>query len=400
MDLVNHKDREHALLSASGANRWLNCTPSARLENQVYEEPSIFAREGTLAHEIADVLLRAELDILSNDDAHVEYTELTQHELFTPDMPGYVEAYVIYVMELLSSRVAEDLNSEAFVEARVDFSQFVPEGFGTGDAAVVSTKILDIVDLKYGIGVHVSAENNPQLRLYALGFLKHIGVKAKDVEIIRMHIVQPRLHNISVTEITMQELMHWANHTVKPIAAKAFEGEGIQKAGDWCKFCNVKARCATLASYSLKVARHEFKSPHLMSDENLATIYSQIDTISSWLESVKKYMSDKAKEGTQWPGLKLVRGQSRRFWTDEKEALRILTEEELLDIEQVTNIKIKSFTDLQKILGKKNFNEVLGPLLFKPEGAPVLVSGSDPRPGLGVESAQADFDDDFNINKN
>ena len=393
---IQHSRRAHALLSASGAPRWINCTPSPRLEERFPEETETEeAEEGTLAHELAELILLKETDQVSPEEFNTSLKAIQDNELYEPNMYTSVMEYVEYVLEIYAERkAAQNTPVYHYIELKLDLSEYVKDSFGTGDSGIVSDNYIDVIDLKYGRGLKVLAFQNEQLKMYALGFLRKHRDEAQ-IKGIRLHIVQPRLNNFSTYELSVADLRKWAETVVRPAALKAYEGKGVQKAGSWCRWCAVKARCATLASTSLSLADQEFKAPHFLNDEQLTRIYGLSDIVQLWVKSVKDYMLSEAKKGREWKGLKLVSGQSRRVWSNDKEALQVLTDELLLEASEVTNLKIKGFGDLEAILGKKTFNDSLRHLIIKPQGAPTLVTLDDPRPSLGLQSAQADFDDGY-----
>lgn len=392
MSEVNHTERKHALLSASGADRWLNCTPSARLEEKFdASAQSIYAAEGTLAHEFGDVNLRFLNGEISKSVLEKELKKLRASELFTIDMESEVDKYVQLVMEFYNVAKSKTKDAVLLVEERFDFSHLVEQGFGTGDASIIADGVLDIIDLKYGKGVVVSASRNSQLMLYASGALRAFEL-LYDIHTIRMTIVQPRLDHVSSWEISSQELIEWGERIVKPKALKAYSGQGVQKAGDWCKWCKVKAMCATLAAKNVKLAQHEFRDPHLLTESQLIDVYKQQPMLVDWVNAVADYLLKTAISGKKWPGYKLVEGRSNRKWLDESKVEAVL-EKEGYDEDEFLKKKLAGLTEVEKLVGKSNFNSLLGPYIVKPPGSPTLVPESDKRPAYGIEQAKQDFSD-------
>lgn len=378
MKPVNHNDRAHALLSASGSSRWLNCTPSARLEDGEPSTETEHTREGTLAHEVSEAKLREDL-------ARLEL--LMRHEMYNEEMDEYTDMYVGYVLENVSAATSSDPAAHFEIEVRVDLQKYVPEGFGTIDAAVISNGTLHVIDLKYGKGVPVSAVDNSQLKLYALGLLEHYSFMY-DIDTVVLHIHQPRLDTISVFDIAAQELLAWGTDHVLPKAAEAFAGTGEQKVGSWCTFCKVRNRCRAMAAEMEKVARHDFADRALLSDEELLEVYSKSDMLIRWLSGIESYMLQQALTGKKWNGFKLVEGRSVRRIVSETDAISALITDGWTESDFM-NMKLKGLGDLEKLLGKTGFESVLGRLVEKPEGKPTLVKADDKRPEINLAS---DFD--------
>ena len=350
----------HALLSASSSSRWLACPPSARLESRFPDTGSSYAAEGTQAHALAEDMLTG----ASMPDA-------------PEDMKEYVSRYVDIVTEKLNQARKQTPDAVLLVEQRLDFSPWVPEGFGTGDAIIISDGVLEIVDLKYGKGVPVSAEDNTQMRLYALGAFHNYGI-LYDFDRITMTIVQPRLDSVSSQTMALTDLLQWGDR-VKETAAKAFRGEGQFCAGAHCRFCRAAARCKTLAEYNLQVLQYEFLDAELMDPEDIAEVLKVEDDVVKWLGVVKKYALDQAvNHGEKFPGMKLVAGRSNRVITNANMLAAKLREEGYKDIYKP--VELKGITDLEKLCGKKNFVKLSEGLIDKPAGKPVLVPETDKRP--------------------
>lgn len=390
MSNVEHSTRAHALLSASGASRWMNCTPSARLEEKFDESStSTFAAEGTLAHEFGDVNLRFKNGEIDEKTLKAELKKLRKDKHYTSEMEGEVDKYVTIVMEAFAVAKARTPDAKLLIEERVDFSHLVEKGFGTGDVCIVADGFLDVIDLKYGKGVKVDADKNPQLMLYGSGALRNFDM-VYDIHTVNLVIVQPRLDHLSEWKISTEDLIEWGQKEVKPKAAKAYQGKGVQKAGDHCKWCKVKAMCATLAAVNVKLAQHDFKDPHLLTESQVLGVYKQIPMLVDWANAVGKHLLDEAVKGKKWQGLKLVEGRSNRKWTDEKKVQEALIEN-LFDEKEFTTTKLQGITAVEKLVGKSEFPTILGNLVIKPQGKPTLVPMSDKRPEMGIEQAKEDF---------
>lgn len=391
-----HKERKHALLSASSAARWLACPPSARLEDKFretcgYDNSSVYADEGTLAHEFAELNLRYLSGRISDDEEFVQALEvLRAHDLYSEEIETEVEKYTTYVMEAFEAAKTVVPDPILFIEEKLDFSQVVEKGFGTGDAGIIADGTMEIIDLKYGKGVKVEAYENPQLKLYAIGAL-HAYEMLYNITKVKVTIVQPRIDNIVSWVISVKELYRWAEETVKPIAAKAYEGKGLQKAGDHCKFCLVKAMCATLAAKNVALAKHEFKDPQLLTEKQLIDVYKQIPMLVDWANAVGEHLLKEAISGKKVEGYKLVEGQSRRRWTNEEDVQAKLKEEGYTE-EQFNTVKLKGISDIEKLVGKKNFPALMEGFVVKPQGNPILVPETDKRPEYkSLEQAKNDF---------
>lgn len=386
-----HADRDHAKLSASGSHRWMNCTPSALLESEFGEDTkSIFAEEGTLAHELSELLIRRHTGEITPEAAQEVLTTIEANELYNDEMPFEVQKYVDLVLERFEEAKKFDECAVLLIEQKFDFSHIVPEGFGTGDACIIANGILEIIDLKYGKGVQVEAKENPQLKLYGLGAVETYDM-VYSFEVVRLTIIQPRLDHIVSWDTPLQDLIDWGNSVVKPKADLAIEGKGLQKAGDWCKFCKVKARCGTLAAESTRLARLEFKDPHLLTDDQLMMVYRQKDRLVDWAEAVDAYVLKEALAGKEWEGLKVVAGKSSRRWTDEEKVISVLTEKGF-PRDKFINSKLAGIGDVEKLVGKDMFPLMLNEHVTKPEGKPTLVPIEDKRPAL-KSGAKSDFEE-------
>lgn len=390
---MKHKERTHALLSASGASRWLNCTPSARLEEEYGEDKSsVYAEEGTLAHELAELEIRK--DIYKEYSAKEYKSKLEQfmaNELFSPEMLEVVPIYTNYCRDQYMAASTNSPYAVIEIEQRLDLTDYIPESFGTADCVIISDGVMEVIDLKYGKGVAVDAADNKQLMLYGLGALRKYDTMY-DIHSVTLTIVQPRLDNISSWTISVEDLLFWAENELKNKAQLAFNGQGELKSGSWCKFCGIKNRCRKLYENQLEIARHEFAEAAILSDEEIADILDRAPQFIEWVNSITEYAKSKAvDEGKVWPGFKLVEGVSRRKWVDEgKVADKILQHSEL-DKDDIYTVKLNGITEIEKLLGKKRFSELLADLVVKPQGKPTLVKESDKRPAIGYGQAVLDF---------
>lgn len=377
---TNHGDRAHAVLSPSGADRWLHCTPSARLGEKYPDEENDYAREGTLAHEIAERCLRYMTKQIDRDEYNAQMKPLTLHKLYYDGMVKDVEPYVHHVLE----QIATDKNAELHIEGKYSYRQYVEDGEGLCDAAVIAKKILYITDLKFGKGIRVDAKDNSQLKLYGLGALIEFDL-LHDIELVRLTIVQPRLDHVSVWDITPADLYKWAEEEVKPKAAIAFKGEGEHVTGDWCKFCKAKVFCPALKAEALVIAQadfalleHELSNEEVIPEEALLIVYCASNRIADYLEAIKSFVYQKAMEGKKWPGFKLVDGSSKRKITDEKMATHKLIMKGY-KFNDFQNTSLKGIGDLEKLLGKDVFSKLIGPYVDRPAAKQVLVPADDPR---------------------
>lgn len=381
---------QHALLSASGAHRWMVCTKSPRLEESIEEETSFYAEEGTLAHDLAELKLAKELRYISKQEYTKRLKEIRSDPLFTDEMDKATDLHKDFCVERFNEAKATTKDAVIMLEQRLDFSPWVPAGFGTSDTTILSAKKLEIIDLKYGKGIAVSAYENTQMKLYALGAINQFGFIYEDLEIVHMTISQPRLDSISSFEMSVKDLLEWANTVVKPKAELAFKGEGVFIAGDHCRFCKVKATCRARAEENLKLACMDFQKPPLLSDEEVVEVLSKIDELVSWGKDVQEFALGKAtNENKQWPGMKLVEGRGSRKYADEESVVQALTVAGY-DSDVIYKKSLNTITTLEKELGKKTFNELLGSLVTKAPGKIKLVPEEDKRTEIKASPA-ADF---------
>lgn len=370
---------KHAILSASGAHRWMNCTPSARLELEFDDNSGEAAAEGTAAHALSEHKLRKALRMRSKKPVSPYDSD---------EMDNYTDGYVEFVLEVIAQAKQTCSDPLILIEQQLDFSKYVPDGFGTGDCVIIADGTLHIIDFKYGQGVLVSAEDNPQMKLYALGALDLFdGIY--DIEMVSMTIYQPRRENVSKSTVSKESLYQWAEEVLKPKAELAFAGDGNYCPGEWCQFCRAAVKCRARAEAKMKLATFEFALPPLLSDEEIADILSSIGDLTSWANEIIAYATDVAvNHGKKWPGFKVVEGRSNRKYKDEEAVAEAAKNAGYRDIYKQSLITI---TEMEKLMGKTKFNEVLGGLIMKPPGKPTLVPVSDKRPEMNTSSAKNDF---------
>ena len=384
-------ERKHAILSASGAYRWLACPPSARLEEQFEETTSTYAEEGTLAHALAETKLRLYLRQITARECAKRLQELEKNEYYSASMLDYIETYAAIVMEKVNEAKARSADAVVLLEQKLDFSDWVPGGFGTGDVVIISDGILEIVDLKYGKGVPVSAEDNAQMKLYALGALATFDT-LYDIKTVRMTIVQPRLDSVSSDKITAEMLYWWADTELAHRARLAWDGQGEFQAGEHCRFCRARYTCRARAEANLELAKMEFKKPELLTDEEIGEVLKQADELKAWVSDVFDYALVQARDhGKKFKGWKLVEGRSVRKYADEEAVAKTLLGAGYKE-EQIYEKKLWGITAMEKLLGKTKFGELLKGLVVKPAGKPTLVPETDKRPELNsTAAAVADF---------
>ena len=368
---------QHALLSASSSSRWIKCPPSARLAEQFEKKTSEYAAQGTDAHSLCEYKLQK---LLGNEP---EYPEL---QYYDEEMEECSESYTTYVMKEVAKAKASTSDPVVIVEQRLDFSKYVPDGFGTGDCLIIADGTLSVIDLKYGVGILVEAHENPQMMCYALGALELFdGIY--DIHEIKMTIFQPRRESISTYTLSKAELVQWAEEVLAPAAELAFAGEGEYQSGSWCRFCPAKNVCKARAEQNLELAKHEFKPPNILTDEDIEEVLSKVDDLVAWSADVKDYAMQQALSGKQWNNWKLVYGRSTRKYADEESVAKAVTKAGFEPYEQ----KLLGITAMSKLLGKKRFDEIFDGLIEKPLGKLTLVPNEDKRQGVQVDSAVDDF---------
>lgn len=365
----------HALLSPSAAHRWMNCPPSACLEREFPSSSSEVAAEGTAAHALCEHKLRKFLKLRS---------KRPQSDFEDDEMDRCSDDYVLFVQE----RMREITSPMVLVEQRLDLTRYVPEAFGTADCIIVGGDRLQIVDFKYGMGVLVEAEHNPQMMLYALGALELLdGIY--DIQTISMSVFQPRRENVCTWSLPKEELLRWARDDLVEKARLAYMGEGEYRAGEWCTFCRAAVRCRARAEEKLRLAKEEFKYPQLITDEEIEDVLGEIPELIKWANAILAYATDAAvNHGKVWMGFKIVEGRSVRRYKDEDVVAR---EAESAGYTDIFDKKLISLTQMERLMGKKAFTDILDGLIEKPPGKPTLVPISDKRPAIHTGSAQSEF---------
>ena len=369
--------KAHAVLSASSANRWLHCPPSARLQEMYEDKGSDYALEGTCAHALCEYNLLRALGREADDPTE-------NLDFYNEEMAGHAAGYAAYVMELVEAAKQACSDPVVLIEQRVDFSRWVEDGFGTADCLIIADGTLNIVDFKYGLGVLVSAEDNPQMKCYALGTLELFD-DIYDIDSVCMTIYQPRRENVSAYTMSKTDLYQWADEVLKPTADLAFAGDGNFLCGEWCGFCKAKHECRARAEANMELARYEFKQPPLLTDEDVEEILGKLDDFISWANDIKDYALQQAISGKEWSGYKLVEGRSNRKYTNEAAVADAVQQAGFDPYEH----KVLGVTAMQKMLGKTRFEELLSAFIEKPAGKPTLVPESDKRPAMNT--ATSDF---------
>lgn len=376
----------HALLSPSSASRWLNCTAAPHLEADMPDVSSGFAVEGTLAHAYCAKKLKTFLG-LPTEHEDKEIAELADYH--TGEMDEYTDAYATIVIEKYNAARAITPDAQLLVETRLDFSEHIPDSFGTADAIIIADGTMDVIDFKYGKGVSVSAFKNPQMQIYALGAYDKFSFEYR-IDRVRMTIIQPRIDNLSDYELSVSDLMAWTDEVLTPRAQEAFSGQGTQTPGEWCRFCKVKSRCRALANQSLKTAL-EKPDPQLLTPQELADVLPKLETIKIWLTGIEEYALHTALSGTAVPGWKVVEGRSTRKITNPAAVSDALSGagigRDLLYKPQ----ELLPITELEKLVGKKQFAALCGQWISKLQGKPTLVPESDKR--QAINTVEDDFAD-------
>lgn len=378
---------QHALLSPSAAHRWLNCPAAPRLEADAPDEDSSYAQEGTLAHAYCAKKLKSfmGLDTAGEDEEIARLNDL----YYTGEMDEYTDTYKTIVLEKYNAARAQTPDAQLLIETRLDFSDYIPEAFGTSDAAIIADGLMDVIDFKYGKGVRVSAIDNEQMKIYALGaYLANYFEYG--IDRVRMTIVQPRIDNLSEFEISAADLMKWAEEVLRPKAAEAFTGGGAQNPGEWCQFCKVKCGCKALAEKCTGIAQ-ENPDPGLLTPKKMAAdILPWLAIIKSWVSSMEDFALQQALAGVSYPGYKLVEGRSNRKITDDKAVIAILSKEGYDESEYMKPAVLCGIGDLEKLVGKKRLAVLCADYITKPQGKPTLTTSDDKRPAYNAAA------DDFN----
>lgn len=394
-----HSERKHALLGASKASQWINCPPSARLTEHIPDTRSEFADEGTAAHELSELRLQRRLTICDSkrrkelDQKMKDFTETNR--FYGSEMETAVTEYCELVEERFMEAKARSKDAVILLEAQADFSEWVPDGKGIGDVVLISDGVMEVIDLKYGKGVPVSAFGNPQIRLYALGSWSEYSM-FYDIQEIRMTIVQPRLDSITTDVMPVDELLAWADEVVRPAAALADAGEGEFKPGDHCRWCKVKGNCRARSDANMAAITYEFQDPALLDLDEIGAILPIAEQLQSWAKDVQGYAFDQAKKGQRIPGWKLVEGRSNRAISDKDVAWKVF-EQATLELDKYLKPReLHGIGELEKRIGKKELSTLIGDLIVKPPGKPVLVVETDRRPELN--SVETDFEgEDFDV---
>lgn len=395
---------KHAVFSASSAERWINCPGSVHMASMFPEGRSAAADEGTLAHELAALDIGyLDNDLVSGNQAYVKaMNELTQEiETFYnlhPDMNGSFEdmkktlaPYVDYVLAEYNEIQKADPSAVLLTEQRVDYSHIVPDGFGTSDVIIIGDNRVIVIDLKYGKGIPISAVDNPQIRLYAIGAINLYDM-LYDFDRVKMVIYQPRLNSVTEEELPVDDLKVWADAVVKPAAKKAASEDPPYYPGPWCAshFCPGAGVCKKRADYFMGLERHSGKDPALLTDAELSECLAKAESLQKWAKALSNYALGEMQTGHSIPGWKIVEGRSIRAYTDMEKvadaAMKAGYPEAMIYTRSLIGI-----TDMEKLMGKKKFQEVIGPLVEKPQGAPKLAPESDKRPAFNA--AKADFED-------
>lgn len=372
----------HARNSPSALHRTLNCPPSLVLGEQFQDEESSYAAEGSAGHALAEHLIKKHLK---------QRTKRPVSDYYSDDLMEAVEDYVAFVIEKIEDAKRECKSPLFSVEQRVDISEYSPDCFGTADMVIVTDKVAHVIDLKLGRGVEVSAEENPQLMAYGLGVLE-MAEMLYDIETVRLTIFQPRINNFSTWDITPDALKTWGEEILKPRSAMALAGAGEFQAGSWCRFCKARNQCRARAEEFLRLARMEFRQPALLSDDEIAKIISVSDELAKWAADVYAYAQDQAiTHGKEWNGYKLVEGRSNRKYSSDDEVAEAAKAAGYTDIYKKTLIGV---TEMERLMGKKEFARILGKLVYKPAGKITLVPDTDKREAIKKSTAAADFQEE------
>lgn len=378
---------QHALLSASSAHRWLHCTGSPLLEKEFPDTTSVYAQEGTLAHELCELKLKKYTTVMPKGTYTRAHNKIMKSELWQNEMEGTSETYLEYVKSIM---LACEIAPAVLIEKRVDFSRYVPEGFGTADCLILAGDTLHVIDYKHGKGVVVDADHNPQMMLYALGAMSELSLLYR-FKFVHMTIVQPRVSNISEFTMTADEIIKWGESVVKPKAEAAMSGNGEFEAGDWCRFCRAKLQCKTRyeSNDSLYPELSERHDPRLISLAELGEYLRRGRDMAAWLEDMKEYALSESLAGADVPGWKAVEGRGSRAFTDTDKAVDVLIKNGI-DESVLYERRVLTLAQMEKAVGKKAFGEIVGNLVVKNPGKPTLVEESDKRPKITNQPTAAD----------
>lgn len=386
---------KHARLGPSKANQWINCPPSVLLEEEFPDKETEYASEGTLAHKLAEETLRYNNREITKAAYTRRLNKLKEDPLYNPGMKEYVDGYANFVWEQVNEIRQTCQDPLILFEQELHFEDYVPDGFGTSDVVIIADDTAHVIDFKYGKGHGVSAEGNPQLKLYALGAYLEFS-DLYDIKQIRMTIVQPRLDNISSDMISAEDLLRWAEEVVKPAADMAMKGEGLQRVGEHCQWCKANATCRGQKDYQMELLKYDFEEAPLLEVDEIADVLSRIDDLVKWTGAVKEFALQEAFENhVKYPGFKLVEGRSNRKYTDQGAIATALTGAGYTGEQIYKPLELIGITDMEKLLGKKRFAELVGPFVEKPEGKPTLVPESDKRPELDtLEKYAKEFEEE------
>ena len=392
--------KDHAVVTASGFERWSHCTAAPRYEEQFPDgETTVYAAEGTLAHAVCELYGRKKFTPMSTRKFNSELKKLKENELWQDEMIKTAEVYVDFLTEKAMSSVAAP---RVFFEIRVDLSDYIPEGFGTCDCAMVCDDVLRITDYKHGKGVPVSSIENGQMRLYALGALKQLyPIFGDTIQRVCTAIVQPRItEDVTEEYLTVDELRAWGE-TVKPKAQAAFLGTGEFCAGDWCRFCKGKAECRARAEYyagfsqfvgadiegrmteaemtaAEQAAEYGADVPQILTDAEIGELLRKAEGIVAWYTDLQDYARDAILAGRIIPGYKVVEGRQVRAFKDTDRAFEIMRGEGYDDA-MLYERKPLTLAQLEKLTGKKRFAEIMADNITWPRGKPTLVTVDDKR---------------------
>ena len=366
--------KKHSVLSPSSAHRWLACTPSVLLAEDMADESSDYAAEGTEAHELAEFRARRILSM------PVEKTPDTSvFRFFGPEMDTASDDYASFIMRIVADEKCKGYVPVVYTEQPLDMGGYAEGCFGTADCVIISESTISIIDFKYGKGVEVSAENNPQMMLYALGCYSAFS-NLYDIKKVKMTIFQPRMGNISEAEIPIDELLSWAEQELKPKAELALRGEGVFKTGGHCRFCKARAVCRARADENLKLGVYELRKADLLHENDLKDILSRANEFRKWLDDVEEYCVSLLVKGGRIDGYKLVEGRSIRRYTDEDAVAKAVSAFGIDPYEK----KLYGITALSSMLGKQKFEELVAPFIEKPKGKPTVVPVTDKRQAINV----------------
>lgn len=383
----------HALLSPSSAARWLTCTPSAVLESKCEDVSTDAAEEGTEAHKLAELKVQLLGAMISRKEFRKEVSAfIKKAKYYDGEMEEATDLYADIIAEKLNEARGRSRDALIFAEQEVDLSRVVPGGFGTVDCTIIADGIMEIIDFKYGKGVKVDAEGNPQLRLYGLGMYLDQSIFYK-IDKVRMTIVQPRLGSISSEEMSVPDLMEWGAKVVAPKAELAAKGEGEFVPGEaQCRFCKAKTLCRARAEENLRTAREDFAMPPELSTDEVAELLPKLDELQAWAKDLQEWAQDQAvNHGVTFKGYKVVAGRSNRKYTDEGAVAEKLLASGY-EHDAIFEEKLLRITQMEKLLGKKKTAELIGDLIEKPAGKPTLVPESDKRPAMNsADEAAKDF---------